>query len=126
MKATIHLPSILIATAVLALTTCAYADDPKKHGTDVLHIATQTRMANAGVLSTASGKVELHWNKQGKANHQELSLKLKGLDAAATYQLGVFLNGDSNLTQVVTFTADHEGKADIHLREKGPKHSHPH
>src|SRR5881394_2954783 len=107
-----------VLTAFIALA----GEEPKKHGTDILHFSIQERMVNGGALADASGKVDVHWNKEGKSNHQEVRLHLKGLQAGATYQLGALVNDDSNLTQVVTFTPDKEGKADIQLREKGPKH----
>ena len=106
----------LFSFAVLA------GEGPKKHGKDILHLSIQKRMSNEGTLATASGKVDVHWDAEGNHDHQQVKLELKGLDTNGTYQLMALVDDDTNLTQVATFSPDHEGKAHIELREKGPKH----
>src|SRR5438128_1373877 len=86
---------LLIAGAVaLGLTVLAEesAREPKKHGTDILHLSIQKRMANTGVIANAGGQVKLQWHEQGKANHQGLNVKLTGLEPGAAYSLA--LNGN--------------------------------
>src|SRR5882762_7451466 len=103
MKRLTHMHRYILTASAIALGLTALAgtsgEKSKKHGTDILHLSIQKRMANSGVLADASGRVEIHWNEQGKANHQEINLKLKGLEAGAAYQLAALLNDDTNLTQ---------------------------
>jgi len=127
MKTSIHRHSFgLTVVAGLAIAACAMvtAAEPKKHGTDILHLSIRERMVNGGVTADASGQAELKWDKQGHANHQEVHLHLKGLDSDTDYQLAASTNDGSNATPVLTFTTDDEGRADIDLRDKGPKPQH--
>src|SRR5436190_8966379 len=114
---------VYVAGAILALAglTVSSAEKPPIPGKDLLHFAIHERMLNEGAVARASGQLDLHVDTHGNKSHEDLHLHLRGLDPTATYQLGAPLNGDSNVTQVVTFTPDREGNSDIHLREKGPK-----
>jgi hypothetical protein len=117
---------LLTAGAALALFTftAKAGDEPKKHGKGILHLDIHQRMANEGILAAASGKADVQLHKEGdKDSHEKVKLHLKGLDVGVTYQIAALLNEDTNLIQVATFTPDHEGKAEVELREKGPKHS---
>src|SRR2546423_252342 len=125
MKRHTHMHKYLFITGSVLVGLTALAVDSlqksKKHGTDILHFAVEKRMADDGVATNASGKVQVHWNKQGKANHQDVHVNVKGLDTEATYQLAALVNDDTNLTTVTEFSTDKHGKADIELRDKGGK-----
>ena len=117
---------LTVVSAVLTLCVSALAGGPHKNH-HILHVSIQKKMHNEGVLADASGKADLRYDAEGdKAADQDLHLHIKGLDASGAYQLSAQADGDTNLTQVLSFTTDHEGKADIHLKEKGPKHPHNH
>jgi hypothetical protein len=125
---------VLTAGAVLAITALtAYSDDKHGkggfHGTDIIHLSIQTRMANDGIVTNASGSARIDWHQQGNANHQDLQVNVRGLDADTDYQLAALLNDDTNLTSVLTFTTDADGKACINLEDKGHNnngHGHGH
>jgi len=128
MKNTTQTRTTFLLAGALALAVTLLAanagEKPKENKKGLLHFSIQKRMANEGALADANGKVDLHSDVHDKDNHQDVHLHLGGLDATATYQLAAQVDDDTNLTQVLTFTSDREGKADIHLREKGPKHPH--
>ena len=113
----------LASFALISLTAQAGEATPPK---SMLHVGIQVRMHNEGVVAAAAGKADLHLDSDGKHSHQDLHLHLSGLDTHVTYALSASVDDDTNLTQVLTFNSDREGKADIHLREKGPGHPHDH
>jgi hypothetical protein len=92
---------------------------PHKHGTDILHLSLQATFANEGVESNATGRVSLMHNEQGNANHQELDITLKGLEADSTYDLLGLLNDDTNLTEIASFDTDANGAAALRYRDFG-------
>jgi len=107
-----------VFTLILALAaTASRAAD--KDGTDILHFFTRTAMTNAGVITNASGSVDVRKNQQGNASHQDLAITVKGLDANTTYQLLALVNEDTNLTQVAGFTTDIKGRAALRYRDFG-------
>src|SRR5882724_683381 len=119
-----HKLLVLTAGAALAITALtAYSDDKHgqggSHGTDIIHLSIQTSMDNDGIVTNASGSARIDWHQQGNANHQALQVNVKGLDADTDYQLAASLNDDTNLTSVLTFTTDADGKASINLEDKG-------
>lgn len=84
-------------------------------------------MTNEGIVTNASGQARIDWHQQGNANHQDLQVNVRGLDAQTSYELGALMNDDTNLTSVVTFTTDADGKACINLEDKGQSnHGHGH
>jgi hypothetical protein len=126
---------VFSAGSMLALTALtAYSDDhPGKgggnHGTDIIHLSLQTQMDNGGIVTNASGKARIDWNQQGNANHQDLVVCVRGLDAETSYDLEALLNDDTNLTSVVSFTTDGNGNASVNLEDKGQNnngHGHGH
>lgn len=88
-------------------------------GTDIVHLSIQTRVANEGIVTNASGFARIDWNQQGNANHQDLQVSVRGLDAEADYQLAAQLDDDTNLTSVITFSTDANGNACVFLEDKG-------
>ncbi len=99
------------------------------HGTDIIHLSIQTRMDNEGIVTNASGFARIDWNQQGNANHQDLQVNVRGLDADADYQLAAQVDDDTNLTSVVSFTTDDRGNACVFLEDKGDNgngHGHGH
>jgi hypothetical protein len=121
---------VLTAGAALAITTLTASSAPgPNHGTDIIHFSIQTTMTNEGIVTNASGKAAINWNKQGNANHQALRVNVNGLDADTSYQLEALLDDATNLTSAITFTTDADGKAAINLEDKGHNnngHGHGH
>jgi hypothetical protein len=111
-----------IATLTAAALVATAMDVPGKHGTDILHLFSDTVMTNSGVLSNASGNVAVRQNEQGNADNQELDIRAKGLDTNATYQLLAIVNDDTNATQVTNFTSDAKGRATLLYRQFGNGH----
>jgi hypothetical protein len=136
MKTAPRIQFVLVASAVLAITALtAYSGDKPKggqggnHGTDIIHLSVQVQMDNGGVVTNASGSARIDWHQQGNANHQDLVVNVRGLDADTSYELDALLNDDTNLTAGVTFTTDAEGNASINLEDKGHNnngHGHGH
>jgi hypothetical protein len=87
------------------------------HGTDILHYAVTKTMANDGVESNAVGRVQVHQNQQGGADNQQLNISVGGLTTNGTYEL--LANGDTNLSDGVSFTTDASGKAKLDYRSQG-------
>src|SRR6266576_5463517 len=127
---------VLTAGAALAITALtAYSGDKPKggkggnHGTDIINLSVKVQMDNAGIVTNASGQARIDWHQQGNANHQDLVVNVRGLDAETSYDLEALLNDDTNLTSVVSFTTDAEGNASIDLEDKGHNnngHGHGH
>src|ERR1051325_719424 len=137
MKTPPQMKKLLVLTtgAVLALTalTAYSGDKPGKdggnHGTDIIHLSIQTQMDNGGIVTNASGHARIDCNQQGNANHQDLVVCVRGLDAETSYDLEALLNDDTNLTKVASFTTDANGNASIDLEDKGHNdngHGHGH
>src|SRR5215475_2250043 len=134
--AQIHRFFVLTAGAALAITAVtAYSGDKPKggqggnHGTDIIHLSIQTQMDNGGIVTNASGQARIDWRQQGNANHQDLVVKVRGLDANTSYDLEAAVDDDTNLTSLVSFTTDAEGNALIDLEDKGHNnngHGHGH
>jgi hypothetical protein len=135
MKQPANIQKLLVCTASAALAITALtaysgnkpSDKPDKggkHGKDIFHLSIQARMVNQGVVANAGGDAGIDWHEQGKANHQNLQVKVRGLDADTSYELAAQVNDDTNLTDVVTFTTDHEGEASVKLEDKGDGHAH--
>jgi len=129
MKTPLQVKKLLVLTAgaALAITALtAYSDNkPDKpgkggsHGTDIIHLSIQAQMENDGIVTNASGRACINWHQQGNANHQDLQVNVKGLDADTDYQLAASLDDDTNLTSVLTFTTDADGKASVNLEDNG-------
>lgn len=123
---------VFTTSASLAITAlAAYAGDKPSHGgdnhgTDIIHLSIQTQMDNGGIVTNASGKARIDWNQQGNANHQDLVVCVRGLDAETSYDLEALLNDDTNLTSVVSFTTDADGNASVNLEDKGQNNGHGH
>lgn len=126
----------LTATTALAITALtADADDNHLddkhgkdgfHGTDIIHLSIQTRMDNEGIVTNASGFARIDWNEQGNANHQDIQVNVRGLDADTDYQLAAQMDDDTNLTSVATLGTDANGNASVFLEDKGNKNGHGH
>lgn len=126
---------LTVGTAMLAALTGYSGDKPGKggnggnHGTDIIHLSVKVQMDNGGIATNASGSARIDWQQQGNANHQDLIVNVRGLDAETSYDLEALVNDDTNLTSVVSFTTDAEGNASIDLEDKGHNdngHGHGH
>src|SRR5258707_475188 len=104
---------------VAAVSLATAGQVPASHGTDILHFSTLTAMTAQGGVSNATGSVDIRQNEQGNANHQDLVIKIKGLETNTTYQLLALVNEDTNLTQVTGFTTDVKGRALLLYRAFG-------
>lgn len=139
MKTAPQIQKLLVLTtgAALAISVLTAHSDSKpgkggqggNHGTDIIHLSVQVQMDNGGIVTNASGSARIDWHQQGNANHQDLVVNVRGLDAQTSYDLEAQLNDDTNLTSVVSFTTDSEGNASINLEDKGHNnngHGHGH
>jgi hypothetical protein len=129
--ANIHKLLALTASSALAITALtAYSDDKHGkggfHGTDIIHLSIQTRMDNEGIVTNASGFARIDWNQEGNANHQDLQVSVRGLDANTDYELAAQVDDDTNLTSVITFSTDGDGNASVFLEDKGDNNGHGH
>jgi hypothetical protein len=76
--------------------------------------------------------VQLDSKEQGKADHQDLNIRVQGLDANYTYQLSALLDENTNLLSALSFSTDANGAATLMLRDfsqgnpKANIHSHGH
>jgi len=115
--------SKLICLTVGAAMTCLTAvaeNTPKPHKPkkDILHFFAQEKMTDQGVISNATGRVTIHVNSVSKGKPQDLRVEVRNLEANAGYQLQALVGDDTNLTVVVEFTTDGEGKAKLEFRDK--------
>jgi len=117
-----------VVSAVIALlflsTFSLFSSIGRRHGTDILHLFSRTTMSNDGVLTNASGHVDLAQNKQGKANNQSLAIVLRNLETNSTYQLLALVDDATNFSQIVEFHSDASGHASILYRKVGSSNGH--
>jgi hypothetical protein len=111
---------ILVLGACASAITLLAKPTGGSHGTDILHYGVRVTMSNDGVESNAVGSVQAHQNKQGNADNQQLNLSVGGLTAGTTYEL--LANGDTNLSDGVSFTTDANGGASLQYRSQGNGH----
>jgi len=98
-------------------------------GTDILHYFVRDSFANEGVVSNASGYVDLRQQAQGHSEHQTLNLTLRKLGTNATFTLLSAKVDATNYTEVSTFTSDRYGTARLNFRWRligNGKKVHPH
>src|SRR5687767_245434 len=108
----IHFKPLVFCTALAALgLTTGLAVSSKRHGTDILHLFARKTMTNGGTVTNASGRVEVHQNKQGNANNQRLEIVLKNLQTNSAYQLFALLDDDTDWTYVTDLQSDANGGA---------------
>jgi hypothetical protein len=111
-----------LTVAVAAVATLATAAEQGHHGTDILHLSTQTGMTNHGVLTSASGTVDASSKTQGNADHQSLDIFARGLDKSTTYTVFALIGDETSPTQVTDFTSDSKGRGVVRLRNFGNGH----
>ncbi len=93
-------------------------------GTSILHLMMRAPMTNEGVISNATGKVDLKLNQQGHADNQRLTLTTSKLDSNTVYTLLALLGDDTNLTEVTTFTTGANGAANLKYVRVGSSNGH--
>jgi hypothetical protein len=93
-----------------------------RHGTDILHFFVRAGMSNEGIVTNATGKVEVDQNQQGHANNQRLILVINHLAASTSYELLATLGDDTNATSVAEFSTDDQGRAALNYRRVGSGH----
>ncbi len=100
-------------------------------GTSILHWMLSTEMSATGVESNATGSVGAKLVQQGAADNQQLVISVAGLQSNTTYDFQAVLLGDTNLTEVTSFTTDTNGAATldyVHVgssRGRGSPHGTP-
>jgi hypothetical protein len=123
------LSSIVLCTALCAFSFTVIGDEsvkapkppkPPKPAKVKFHLFSQTSMMNEGVIAGAGARVDLHINGQSKGKNEELRIDVRNLDTNATYELTAQVGDDTNLTQVLEFTTDEHGNANIDFRSKNP------
>jgi hypothetical protein len=132
MKSTQPSWRILLTLGIASISLLAIAEKPPKPhkpGKDILHFFAQDQMINQGAISNATGRVTIHANSVSKGKPQDLRMEVRNLEANATYQLQASVGEDTNLTDVVDFTTDNSGAAQLEFRDKtagkGPKQPFP-
>jgi hypothetical protein len=117
---------LIVSALFLGLPCLPVFGADKGNGHDLLHLDFHTKMHNEGVISSATGDADLHYDQHGGKNaHEDLHVHVHGLAAGADYALSTQDNL-SNVVQLAAFTTDEHGNADLHFRDKGPKHPHDH
>jgi hypothetical protein len=109
-----------IIKIVLFLGTTVCSVSLFANGTDILHYDVTKTLTNDGVETNAVGTVKAHQNKQGGADNQQLNVFVSGLATNGTYAL--LANGDTNLSNGVSFTTDADGNAKLQYRSQGNGH----
>jgi hypothetical protein len=110
-------PLVIVGTGLIAV-----ASNPHHPSKEILHYFAQGKMANAGIVTNASGQVSLHENSVSKGKPQELRIDLRQLDTNSTYTLAALLDDDTNLTQAAQFTTDARGNAHLDYRDRNNNH----
>ena len=118
--------NILLTTLAAISVTLAsgLAESSALAGTDILHLMVRESMTNSGVIPDATGRVDAKLVRQGHAFNQKLDLKLEHLATNATYHLSALIGDDTNFTNVVEFTTDDQGAAQLHYRRLGADGNH--
>src|SRR5260221_2963401 len=105
----ISLSTSVVCAAALLLN----AAQAHHHGTDILHFFARAGFVNEGVVTNASGSVELNQNQQGHANIQRGSIQVNHLESNTTYDL-LALTGDcTNFMTVTQFASANDGRASL-------------
>jgi hypothetical protein len=103
---------LFIGVATLTATTL-YAKSSNKQATEVVHFSTKVAFTNDGVEPSASGTAQATQATQGNADHESLSVTLKGLTPSTTYSLTAITTSNSTPTDLNDFTTDSKGGAKL-------------
>ncbi|MDD5141681.1 MAG: ice-binding family protein [Verrucomicrobiales bacterium] len=108
--------TIGLAAAVLLSPHAAVA---KQGGTDIQHFLSKSDMVNTGVEPSASGKIDVQINEQGKSSKQQMKITASKLNPNTAYQLAVFIGDDTNVTDIAAFTTDKKGGVTVAYMNTG-------
>jgi hypothetical protein len=96
-----------------------FAKSSKRQGTEVVHFSAHVTFTNDGPEPTAAGTGQISESMQGNADHESLSVSLKGLQASTTYDLNATTVSNSTPTLVDEFTTDGKGNAKLSINNTG-------
>jgi hypothetical protein len=85
-------------------------------GTDILHYFVRDSFTNAGVISNATGYLDLRQQAQGRSARQQLNIALRKIGTNDTFTLLSAKVGETNYTEVSSFHADRWGNARLNFR----------
>jgi len=109
---------LVIGVATLAATTL-YANSSNRQGTEVVHFSARVAFTNDGVEPDASGNLQATEAMQGNADHESLSITLKGLTPGTLYSVNVITTSNSTPTDIDDFTTDGKGGAKLSFQNNG-------
>src|SRR5689334_8111801 len=117
---------VLTATVLAGVSTLGLrqASGSNAGGTDVLHYTVSATMTQGGADANAAGSVSASQKDQGSADQQTLTLNVSNLDNSTTYLVRALLNGETNVTDVATFTTGANGAAKVVYSNKGSGKGH--
>jgi hypothetical protein len=97
-------------------------------GTDILHYFIRDSFTNGGVISNATGYLDLRQQAQGRSARQQLSITLRKIGTNDTFTLLSAKVGETNYSEVTGFHADRWGNARLNFRQQsnGNGKAHPH
>src|SRR5258706_5685889 len=98
----ISLSTSVVCAAALLLN----AAQAHHHGTDILHFFARATFVNEGVVTNASGSVELNQNQQGHANNERASIQVSHLEINSSYELLALTDESTNFATVTQFSSD--------------------
>lgn len=115
---------LLLATAMAVGVVSFAVQSPKplSGGTDILHLFLHKDMANEGLLTNATGRVDVGLNRQGKANNQRLDIAAANLETNTAYQVWAALGDDTNFTFGGSFTTSSKGRGVVRFMQVGSSH----
>jgi hypothetical protein len=90
-----------------------------KRGTDILHWGVRKAMTNEDTNSTATAKLDIRQNTQGRADNHHFKLLARGLDTNATYSIWAAIQDDTNFVHVSDFETDRYGRARVFMKKIG-------
>lgn len=111
-----------VSSFIVAMIVCAALAKPNKPIKEILHYFAKHLMANTGIVTNASGSINLHENSVSKGKPQALHIELRHLEVNSTYRLTALVGNETNLTLVAEFVSDDNGNAHLDFRDKANGH----
>jgi hypothetical protein len=88
-------------------------------GTDILHLFLREPLANEGLLTNATGWVNLGQNRQGHADNQRLDIAVANLETNAEYGIWAALGDDTNFVFAGNLTTTSKGGGLVRFMQVG-------
>ena len=90
------------------------------HGTSLFHRYLKTGLTQVGddPGSTASGQVQIKHNQQGRADREQMMIKVSGLEGDATFHLLAWIGDDLDPMELTLFTTSSSGQGAVKYMRK--------